>query len=92
MATENDQNNAPDSWDNDIGDDQISKSLKSLNVNAPSFIPGQNPYASSFEPSGPSLGQKEEETGNVLLIFDELIRVRYRLQRLRSHKPIICSR
>jgi len=55
MATENGENNAPDSWDQDLinqdeGDpgNDLSRPLLMLNVNAPEFVPGQNPYATAF--------------------------------------------
>lgn len=46
---------APDSWDQDTNEGQINdtqKNLAELNVNAPVFVPGQNPFAQSFVPSG----------------------------------------
>lgn len=56
MASTNNQSNAPDSWDTDVNeaqvDDTLDKPLAALNINAPSFVPGQNPYAYSFVPSG----------------------------------------
>lgn len=56
MASTNNQNSAPDSWDADMNeeqvDDKLSKPLSSLNINAPAFVPGQNPYAPTFVPSG----------------------------------------
>lgn len=55
MASTNNQNNAPDSWDADMNEDQPGDALKgqmtALNINAPCFVPGQNPYAVSFVPS-----------------------------------------
>lgn len=58
MATENGQNNAPDSWDQDVdGQDDndpgndLAKPLSSLNVHAPSFVPGQNVFAAEFVPT-----------------------------------------
>ena len=53
MASENNQGTEPDSWDNDENEDQVNnKPMKNWNLNAPEFIPGQNPYASTFVPSG----------------------------------------
>ena len=56
MSGADSQSGAPDAWDADVNDEQvdtnISKPLTSLNINAPSFVPGQNPFASSFVPSG----------------------------------------
>lgn len=66
MATENGQNNAPDSWDQDVdGQDDndpgndLAKPLSSLNVHAPSFVPGQNVFAAEFVPTftNPSTGK-----------------------------------
>ncbi|KAJ8317872.1 hypothetical protein KUTeg_002963 [Tegillarca granosa] len=58
MSTENGQNNAPDSWDQDVdGQDDndpgndLAKPLSSLNVHAPSFVPGQNVFAAEFVPT-----------------------------------------
>lgn len=55
MASTDNQNSAPDSWDTDMNEDQavdkVDKPLSSLNINAPAFVPGQNPYAASFVPS-----------------------------------------
>ena len=53
MSREN--TGAPDSWDQDTNEGQINdtqKNLGELNVNAPVFVPGQNPFAQSFVPSG----------------------------------------
>lgn len=56
MASTNNQNSAPDSWDSEFNeeqaDDKLNKPLSSLNINAPAFVPGQNPYAPTFVPSG----------------------------------------
>lgn len=56
MDPGNNQNNAPDSWDADMNnesvDSSLNKPLTALNINAPEFVPGQNPYAASFVPSG----------------------------------------
>ncbi|XP_045211705.1 eukaryotic peptide chain release factor GTP-binding subunit ERF3A-like [Mercenaria mercenaria] len=56
MASTNNQNSAPDSWDSEMNeeqvDDKLNKPLSALNINAPAFVPGQNPYAVSFVPSG----------------------------------------
>ena len=58
MASTNNQNSAPDSWDSEMNEDQVddklNKPLTALNINAPAFVPGQNPYAVSFVPSGVS--------------------------------------
>ena len=58
MATENGDNAAPDSWDQDIDSqdgapagDNLAKPFSNLNVNAPTFVPGQNIYAAEFVPS-----------------------------------------
>lgn len=56
MDPANNQNNAPDSWDTDTNEEQVESGLnnpmRALNINAPEFVPGQNPYAASFVPSG----------------------------------------
>lgn len=56
MASTNNQNSAPDSWDSEMNEDQaddkLNKPMTALNINAPAFVPGQNPYAVSFVPSG----------------------------------------
>ena len=45
MAT----NGAPDSWDDEGDQQQLANHLKSLNVNAPAFVPNVN--AAVFVPS-----------------------------------------
>ncbi|KAK3089018.1 hypothetical protein FSP39_000170 [Pinctada imbricata] len=65
MATENGDNVAPDSWDQDSDSqdasvDNLSKPLSNLNVNAPTFVPGQNIYAAEFVPS--FLNKSNEDT------------------------------
>lgn len=56
MDPVNNQNNAPDSWDADMNEENaensLNKPLTNLNINAPEFVPGQNPYAATFVPSG----------------------------------------
>ena len=64
MDTQDNSNTPPDSWEQEAdagsGDqDGVNSATKSmaglgLNVNAPPFIPGQNPYAAEFVPSMPS--------------------------------------
>lgn len=56
MATMDDQNNAPESWEQELNGgtgegDQLSKELSSLNVNAPAFTPGINVHAQEFVPA-----------------------------------------
>ena len=60
-----DNTGAPDSWDQDTNEGQINdiqKNLAELNVNAPVFVPGQNPYAHSFVPSGVRLDAGDSGT------------------------------
>lgn len=68
MASQNDLTNAPDTWDNETSDEnvgnQLNKPLASLNINAAAFVPGQNPFAFTFVPSGSS-----KATGSVCLLF-----------------------
>ena len=68
MASENGQENIPDSWEQNMGDGSVSsaevnnelgKSLSNLNVNAPAFVPGQNVFAAEFVPSGFSSNSAE---------------------------------
>ncbi|XP_052236569.1 eukaryotic peptide chain release factor GTP-binding subunit ERF3A-like [Dreissena polymorpha] len=64
MASQNELTNAPETWDNDTNDDdvgnQLNKPLASLNINAPAFVPGQNPFASSFVPTSFSKAAEPE--------------------------------
>jgi len=57
MDPANPQSSAPDSWDADMNEESVdtglNKPLGALNINAAEFVPGQNPFASSFVPSGP---------------------------------------
>lgn len=69
MATQDGQNNPPDSWDQELnggsGDSgqvsELSKPLSSLNVNAPAFVPGQNVFAAEFVPSTSSCTPSADE-------------------------------
>ena len=68
MSSEN--NNAPDSWDQDTNEQQmndIQKNLTALNVNAPVFVPGQNPYAQSFVPSGGRMDAGDSGTDYLII-------------------------
>lgn len=56
MASQNGQDNVPDSWDDNTNGYNEPKSdlndqFSNLNVNAPAFMPGQNVFAQSFVPS-----------------------------------------
>lgn len=70
METKENSNTPPDSWEQDAdagGGDQedgmsdTSKAFSCLNVNAPPFIPGQNPYAAAFVPTVPSTAPQTTE-------------------------------
>ncbi|OWF46504.1 eukaryotic peptide chain release factor GTP-binding subunit ERF3A-like [Mizuhopecten yessoensis] len=78
MATENGDNGAPDSWDqevdnqneNDPGKD-LAEPMSFLNVNAAPFVPGQNVFATEFVPvtksaddDSPPDGTPTDESGN----------------------------
>lgn len=64
MASEGGQIPAPDSWDADeTAGEKISTPLNKLNINAPAFVPGQNIFAASFVPSGPTT--ESDSTENV---------------------------
>ncbi|WAQ95220.1 ERF3A-like protein [Mya arenaria] len=56
MESSNNQSGAPDEWDDGINDEQVdnnlNKPLAALNIDAPAFVPGQNPYAFTFVPTG----------------------------------------
>jgi hypothetical protein len=62
-----DQNNAPDSWDQEIngvsgsGDQEtdLEAQFNSLNVDAPTFVPGQNVHAAAFVM--PSFGASNDD-------------------------------
>lgn len=62
MDPQDNGDNPPDSWeqqaDGGSGDQdgmmEAAKTFAGLNVNAPPFIPGQNPYAPAFVPSIPA--------------------------------------
>ncbi|CAE1163475.1 ERF3 [Acanthosepion pharaonis] len=54
MASEDNDNNAPDSWEQELNNsdvEQINSTLSNLNVNAEVFVPGQNVHAPAFVPS-----------------------------------------
>ncbi|XP_005098149.1 eukaryotic peptide chain release factor GTP-binding subunit ERF3A isoform X1 [Aplysia californica] len=56
MASQNGQDNVPDSWDDNPNGSSdptsdLSSGLSSLNVNAPVFTPGQNVFAQPFVPT-----------------------------------------
>ena len=54
MASEDNDNNAPDSWEQELNNsdvEQINSNLSNLNVNAEVFVPGQNVHAPAFVPS-----------------------------------------
>ena len=66
MSSEN--NNAPDSWDQDTNEQQMNdmeKNFPALNVNAPVFVPGQNPFAQSFVPPGEKMDGGDSGTHNL---------------------------
>lgn len=62
MASQDNHNSAPDSWEQNDGGgsgdqdgvSETTKGLSALNVNASPFIPGQNVWAKEFVPSFPS--------------------------------------
>ncbi|XP_014771649.1 eukaryotic peptide chain release factor GTP-binding subunit ERF3A [Octopus bimaculoides] len=59
MASEDNDNSAPDSWEQSLNDspenesslDELNSTLSYLNVNAAEFVPGQNVHAPEFVPS-----------------------------------------
>ena len=56
MASQNGQDNVPDSWDDgptiEDGAAEITKPMSALNVNAAVFTPGTNIFAKPFVPPG----------------------------------------
>ncbi|KAL4240659.1 Eukaryotic peptide chain release factor GTP-binding subunit ERF3A [Mactra antiquata] len=65
MASMNNQNSAPDSWDADEQtSDSVSAPMTALNINAPCFVPGQNPYAASFVPTDVPRTEDTNTTSN----------------------------
>ena len=57
MASQNGQDNVPDSWDDNTNGSndttaEVTSQLSGLNVNAAVFNPGQNVFAQSFVPGG----------------------------------------
>lgn len=77
MSSEN--NSAPDSWDQDTNEGQVNdvqKNLTALNVNAAVFVPGQNPFAQSFVPSGGRMDAGDSGTDNQGDSFNCLVYMR----------------
>ncbi|XP_033746809.1 eukaryotic peptide chain release factor GTP-binding subunit ERF3A-like [Pecten maximus] len=80
MATENGDNGAPDSWDQEIDNQnetdpgkELAQPLSFLNVNAAPFVPGQNVFATEFVPvaskiddTSPKDGTPTDESGNAV--------------------------
>ncbi|XP_060068622.1 eukaryotic peptide chain release factor GTP-binding subunit ERF3A-like [Ylistrum balloti] len=80
MATENGDNGAPDSWDQEIDSQnetdpgkELAQPLSFLNVNAAPFVPGQNVFATEFVPvasktddATPNEGTPTDESGNAV--------------------------
>ncbi|GFN81937.1 eukaryotic peptide chain release factor GTP-binding subunit [Plakobranchus ocellatus] len=70
MASQNGQDNVPDSWDDgpavDDAVSEITKPLSSLNVNAAVFTPGTNIYAKPFVPPGSEpINELSPTSGNI---------------------------
>ncbi|XP_069124545.1 eukaryotic peptide chain release factor GTP-binding subunit ERF3A-like [Argopecten irradians] len=80
MATENGDNGAPDSWDQEIDNQnetdpgkELAQPMSFLNVNAAPFVPGQNVFATEFVPvaskiddTSPKDGTPTDESGNAV--------------------------